>query len=341
MTATLTVADEFRTQTVTLSGTGIAPAGVSLLPTGTLSFPATGVAQSSAPKSLVLTNNGGLPLILSSVTVTGDFSLATGSNCGASLAPTQACTLAVQFAPTLTGARTGSITVVDNAANSPQTVTLIGNGIDFTFASDGGSTSQTVTSGTAATFPLLLTSPAGLTGNATITCTGVPTYAVCNLSAATAPLGGSSVITATIATDTAATSQVRSHSSRSRIAPSQLSPLLQLHWRTSLWAAAGQGAASLVLLAATLLPLGIVVRRHRRSLPRLLALLLAAAVALPLLVGSATLTGCGTTPRTIPGDGAGSDSGSTVITPAGTYAVVVTATSAGLARSVTLSVTVQ
>ena len=70
VTATLTVADEFRSQTVTLTGTGIAPAGVSLLPAGTMSFPATGVAQNGTPQILTLTNNGGLPLILSSVTLT-------------------------------------------------------------------------------------------------------------------------------------------------------------------------------------------------------------------------------------------------------------------------------
>ena len=322
VTATLTVVDEFRTQTIALSGTGIAPAGVSLLPAGTLGFPATGVSQSGTPQSLTLTNNGGLPLILSSVTITGDFSLATGSNCGASLAPTQACTLAILFAPTATGARTGSITVVDNALNSPQSVALTGTGIDFTLASDGGSTAQTVASGTSAIFPLLLSSPASITGNAAFTCTGVPTYAVCNLSATTAPLGGSTVVTATIATG------ITTAALRSPGAP--------------LVSGSGKGGtASLAILAATLLPLGLILRRRRQSLPRLLTLL-AVATALPLLAGAAALSGCGSTPRTIPGDGTGSGSGGgSVITPAGTYSVVVTATSAGLARSVTLSVTVQ
>jgi len=324
VSATLTVADEFRTQSIALSGTGIAPAGVSLLPAGTLNFPATGVAQGSAPQPLTLTNNGGLTLILSSVTLTGDFSLATGSTCGASLAPAQACTLAVVFTPAATGARTGSVAVVSNAANSPQTVALTGVGVDFTFAIDGASTAQTVASGTSATFPLLLTSPAGLTGNAALTCAGVPTYAVCNLSTATAPLGGSTVITATIATGTTT------------------ALLLQGPHAATPDGAGRAGATSIGVVTATLLPLGLLLLRRRRlHLPRLLGLLLVLAGSLPLLVGATALTGCGTTPRTIPGDGSGSGSGGSAITPAGTYAVVVTASSAGMTRSVTLSVTVQ
>ncbi len=314
VSATLAVADEFRTQTVALSGTGIAPAGVSLLPAGTIGFPVTGVGQSSAAQMLTLTNNGGLPLILSSITLTGDFSLATGSTCGASVAPAQACMLAVIFTPGSTGARTGSVTVVDNTARSPQTVAFTGTGIDFTFALNSGSTSQTVASGSSAVFPLLLSSATGLPGSATLTCTGVPTYAVCNLSANTAPLGGSTVITATIATG------IASATATARPEPGSGAP----------------HTGSSIALAAALLPLGMLLLRRRNGVPPLMGLLLAVATVLPLL----GLVGCSTTPRTIPGSGTGV-SGSTTTTPSGTYAVVVTASSAGLARNVTLSVTVQ
>ena len=62
-TATVTVTDQFRSQTVALSGTGVAPPGVSLSPSS-LSFPATGVGLSAPAQTLTLTNNGGLPLHL-------------------------------------------------------------------------------------------------------------------------------------------------------------------------------------------------------------------------------------------------------------------------------------
>ncbi len=303
-TATLTVADEFRTQTVALSGTGVAPAGVSLLPSGTIGFGAMGVGQNSPPRGLTLTNNGGLPLVISSVTLTGDFALAAGSGCGASLGVGQACTLEVVFSPGMAGARTGSITVVDNAPNSPQAVVLTGTGEDFALAADGGSLLATMTgTGGSAAFPLLLSSVAGTTGTATMSCTGVPANASCALSTTTVALGGSSVVTATVATGVGATSS-------------------RLAW--------GVGGAVL----AALLPVWGARRGVRGGVGRWVALGLA------LVIAPVGLVGCGSVARTVPGSGTGGQTTGPA-TPGGTYPVVVTATSAGLTRSVTLTITVQ
>ncbi len=63
-TGTLSITDADRTQTVSLSGSGLAPAGVSLTPF-TLGFGNVGLGLVSAPQTVTLTNNGGSPLTIS------------------------------------------------------------------------------------------------------------------------------------------------------------------------------------------------------------------------------------------------------------------------------------
>jgi hypothetical protein len=199
-TGTLSVTDEFRTQTVALTGTGLAPPGVSISPTGSLAFAALAVGQTSAGQAVTLTNNGGLPLTLSGVQATGDFAIA-ANTCGNSVAAGANCVLTVAFAPVAAGARAGVLTLTDNATSSPQTVTLSGVGIDFALAASGPST-LTVSSGQSATYLVLLTSVAGVPGNAVFTCSGVPTAAVCTVSPTTTPVyaAGGTVVAVTIAT---------------------------------------------------------------------------------------------------------------------------------------------
>ncbi len=311
-TATLTVGDVFRSQTVTLSGTAIAPPGISLLPASTITFPATGVGTTSAPQLLTLTNNGGLPLLIESIYLSGDFALAaTGSTCSVSLAPGAACIVAVVFFPSASGLRSGNITIADNAPASQtapqagqQTVPFSGTAVDFTLAPDGP-TSLTVTNGKSATFPLLLSAPADLPGTVTLTCTGAPASSICTLSPRTIPLGGAAatLVTVTLATGQSInTAQAAAHSSS--VAP---------------W-------------LALFIPMALFCRRNR-GLPILLVLTLAAIF---------PTTGCGTNPRQLPGSAtSGPSTSSATPTPSGTYTVTVTATSAGLSRSVNLIVTVQ
>jgi hypothetical protein len=196
-TGTLTVTDQFRSQTVLLSGIGVAPAGVSLSPASSLAFAATGVGLATTAQTVTLTNNGGLPLAVQTAAVTGDFTLTNG--CPASLAPGAACTLQIVFAPTAAGPRTGTFTLADSAANSPQTLALTGTGIDFTLTSNG-STTATISAGKSAVYPLLLTALAGLPGTVAFTCAGVPLHATCTVTPATPALGGITPITVTIAT---------------------------------------------------------------------------------------------------------------------------------------------
>ncbi len=94
----------------------------------------------------------------------------------------------ITFAPTAAGLRSGTLTVTDNAASSPQTVPLTGTGVQFSFAA-GSSTSQTVSSsGGIAGYRLLLTPASGMTGTLALTCTGAPMNASCIVDPATAEL---------------------------------------------------------------------------------------------------------------------------------------------------------
>ena len=197
---TLTLSDQFRTQTVALAGLGVAPPGASLAPLGGLAFPATGLGLSAPAQTVTLTNNGGLPLTLAGMGVTGDFSIVPGTNtCTATLAPAAVCSLGVTFAPVSAGPRTGLLTLTDNAANSPQTLALGGTGVDFTLTVNGAAT-QTVASGTTATYALFLSSSTGVSGAVPFTCSGVPAHALCSVNPTPGALGGTSAVTVTVAT---------------------------------------------------------------------------------------------------------------------------------------------
>jgi hypothetical protein len=150
-------------QVVLLTGAGVA-APVASLSTTTLTFATTTVAATSPAQTVTVTNTGGAPLTISNVGVTGDFAQA--NNCPTSLVGGAKCEISVTFTPTTPGNRYGTLTITDNAAGSPQTVTLSGIGgaapvvslssASLTFTSQAlGSTSapQTITmtnTGTAA-----------------------------------------------------------------------------------------------------------------------------------------------------------------------------------------------
>jgi len=109
---------------INLSGNG-SGAVAAVNPTS-LAFSAQPLGTSSVPQNGNLTNAGNVTLDLGNIQVAGDFSQT--NNCPAILAPNSSCTLSVSFAPTVTGARNGTLTISDNAQGSPQTVILTGMG---------------------------------------------------------------------------------------------------------------------------------------------------------------------------------------------------------------------
>ena len=81
-----------------------------------------------------LTNTGTAPLTISSFAITGDYSQT--NNCPispATLGVGLFCTIHVTFNPTAINTRTGTLTITDDAPNSPQTVPLTGVGTIVTF----------------------------------------------------------------------------------------------------------------------------------------------------------------------------------------------------------------
>ncbi len=119
------------------------------------------------------------------IQVTGDFSETT--TCGTRLPAYATCTIYLTFSPTVAGALTGTLTVTDEAPNSPKAILLAGNGVaagelGLTIA-QGGSNSATVPAGTTAKYSLSI-GGAGTSGTASLTCTGtLPSHATCNLPA--------------------------------------------------------------------------------------------------------------------------------------------------------------
>jgi sugar lactone lactonase YvrE len=115
-------------QSVTLTGTG--NGGVLVLASSGLSFNGM-VGEKSAPQNISLSNTGSYPLHIQSAWTTGadasEFNVST--NCGASLAAGATCNLAVTFSPTAEGTRTAMLNLTDDAAGSPQTVSLTGTAI--------------------------------------------------------------------------------------------------------------------------------------------------------------------------------------------------------------------
>jgi hypothetical protein len=120
----LTFTDGAGTQTVELSGTGIAPPTDVLNPT-TLSFLPTSEGQLSAAENVTLTNSGGLPLTSISISASAQFQAS--STCGTQLAAGAVCTINVIFAPAQIGAVTGTMTIADVLRT--QTVNLSGSGL--------------------------------------------------------------------------------------------------------------------------------------------------------------------------------------------------------------------
>jgi hypothetical protein len=303
-TATLTITDQFRYQTVALNGVGIAGPGVSLTPTS-LTFPATGAGLTALAQTLTLTNNGGSPLTVSGVASSPGFAIAVNS-CTTTLVANANCSLTIVFAPTAAGPIAGTLTFTDNAGGGVQTTSLSGSGIDFALTSTGATSGTVAGSGASVTYALQLSSLAVLSGNVALSCGGAPANSTCTVTPAIGALGGTVPVVVTL--ETAVSKAVA-------IAPAARP------FRASDRAKA--------ILLALLLPFAFWQQRRTPRLARLLIMICAFSV----------LTSCGSS-RAIPGTGTGGGGGGSS-TPTGTSTLTITGSAAGLTRSVTLTLVVQ
>jgi hypothetical protein len=190
-------------QTVFLAGSTLGP-GSSLSPSS-ITFAGQYVGTSGLPQSVTLTNTGTATLTITNVT-TSPSDFGSLNACGSSLAAGASCAIGVFFDPTVNGTRTGTLTITDNAAGSPQTVTLTGSGEDFS-VNPGSAASATVSAGQTASYSIAVTPAGGFAQSVALSCSGGPAGSTCAVSPSTIALSGASQ-TAMVTVTTAAHAQV-------------------------------------------------------------------------------------------------------------------------------------
>ncbi len=127
--ATLAVSDDanLNAGSAALSGTGIA--GKLTIRPLTSSFGKVLVGATSAAKMTTVENPTAATFQIASVVASGEFTIASDTCSGDELPPGASCAVKAVFNPTQTGALSGNLIITDDAANSPQSVTLEGSGI--------------------------------------------------------------------------------------------------------------------------------------------------------------------------------------------------------------------
>jgi hypothetical protein len=181
---------------LSLTGIGLPVTGLLLTPAAQ-SFGSVPVNSSSAPILFTLTNATGLPATLTAPAVTGDFALGTaatgGQTCTGALADTASCLIQITFAPSATGARTGTLTVASTAASASAPLSgtgtpdpglaLIPNALTFNNVPGPSATQQTVTLTNTGTATLHIATPTVATTNflPSTTCSTLSPTATCTI----------------------------------------------------------------------------------------------------------------------------------------------------------------
>ena len=286
--------------TAPLTGIGGAAGSIQVQPVS-LSFPSTGVGSTGASMGLMITNNGSVALANIALSASNQFQLKS-TNCADSLGVGDSCTAQVVFSPSSAGQQTGSVTISSSSLAAAVLIPLSGMGFDFSVSSTGQS-SQAVSSGQTASYTVKLATMSGSSGTFTFACGSLPTHAACTFNPASESVSANTTGSVTVQIVTGLSS-------------------------TSAQNADHRVRASLVLFGAGgLLLLPFAFRQRRRGAFLMVILLLA-----PL--GIASCAGAG-------GGGGGTPSASSNNnTPAGTYAVDVTATANGLSHKITFNLTV-
>jgi hypothetical protein len=258
------------------------------------------VGTTSAPKVLTLRNGGNAPLNLRALQITANYSET--NDCAASLQPGASCSIQLTFAPSAPGAQNGSLLVVDNAAGGSQSAVLTGTGVDFLLSASPNS--ATVSAGNTAQFGLDITPSTGFNGPISLACSGVPSQGTCSVTplSVIAGAGNTPAIMVRITTMGAAGSLSRF------VRPRHLPP-------------AGRNWPILLAFFLPVIFLRPLTKRARSAV--------ASAIILALFCGA-----CG-----------GGSAGSMAVTggtgtPAGTYIIVVTATSGSLVHQAKLTLVV-
>jgi hypothetical protein len=125
--ATLNISSSLPTLNVALSGTGYSAISQVNCAPSTLIFGSTNENQASQPQQVTCLNPGSVPVVFSGITFASGVNFSQTNNCG-TLAQNASCAINVTFDPTALGTLTDTMSINDNAANSPQTVAVSGVG---------------------------------------------------------------------------------------------------------------------------------------------------------------------------------------------------------------------
>src|SRR5215204_2616949 len=113
-----------------MAGAGLVAAARAPAPQAQFEMPS---AATLAPRGVV-TNTGGAPLHVNSVTVGGDaaerYSVVKDTCTGAEVVPYRACVIDIAFLPTAKDDFDAELKLTDNAPDSPQTIKLTGEGVN-------------------------------------------------------------------------------------------------------------------------------------------------------------------------------------------------------------------
>jgi trimeric autotransporter adhesin len=326
--ATLTLADNAANTSINITGTATV-ATVSFSPTN-LTFASQAVGTKWASQAITVKNTGTAALAFSSISIAGpnkaDFSLTPAATCSTTTplapGPTATCAISVTYAPAAAGTSTAMVIVADNATGGSQTIDLTGTATPAALslnlgAASGGSTSQTVTAGMTASYSLQIS--ANQNASVTFTCSGAPTAAVCSVpTTAVAVTAGTPAAVAVTVTTTARGLLMPQSQPATRMQPPAAIQMLPL------------SVLAMLLLIATLLA----TTQSPAGRLRVARVALSACLVLMPIAAATLLVGCGggsgsTTPPPVTG------------TPAGTYTVVVTATSGSQTATTNLTLIVQ
>ena len=299
--------------TAALTGTGALPPGIATVPAALVQFGTTGVGIAGQPVAVTLTNTGtvsavtGLTVGVDANGTANGFGISTNT-CGTAVAngtlqAGASCTVQVTFKPALAGALTGTLQIKSTNGGGQTGLALAGIGLDFHFTIVGSSTG-TVVQGQTANYKMAVTPLGGTSGGVTFACGKLPTNALCIFNPA--QLGGLK-----------ATGNVQ-------LGIGTGAPQVAAIQRGPAW-----GERVLVICAVLILPLGWWRRRYAGS--RMSRLLVVGGLLIAVVSGVSSCASAG---------GSGGELHSIGGTPTGSYTVTVTATSAGVAHSLPVTLVV-